>query len=107
MDHHNSNSSNANGQFTRPMESGENVEKLTGNTVWLRSTTLCIELLVTSGKIKLKDFIFIFNISFVYLAPTNNCSRIPTAEEIENFPPDARTLPTNALPTFKASPILL
>merc|ERR1712038_366115 len=32
---------------------------------------------------------------------TNNHSRLPTAEEVENFPPQGRSLPTNPLPPFK------
>ena len=41
-----------------------------------------------------------------HLAQANNHSRLPTAEEVENFPPDARPVPTNPLPPFKVSQVL-
>ena len=37
------------------------------------------------------------------LGKSNTSSRVPTAEEVENFPPDARPVPTNPLPPFKVT----
>jgi hypothetical protein len=34
---------------------------------------------------------------------TNNHSRLPNAEEVENFPPQGRSVPTNPLPPFKVN----
>ena len=42
------------------------------------------------------------NCIFIFTGQTNNHSRIPNADEVENFPPEGRPVPTNQ---FKVSQI--
>ena len=89
MDHQNSNSSNTAARFARPMESGDNVDRTNGNTFsfvtqkiqWYHNKVACDTAL---------------SLNFIsFTGQTNNHSRIPNADEVENFPPEGRPVPTN------------